>query len=285
MSYCKKCGAKLDEGNKFCKECGAPVPSTQSNYYADEDPEEENEEYQPKKSIGKKIVGGILGLLIPIALVIAGVAIYGFLNGNSSEGGIDRYLPNILPEEDVEIHTPAPFNDQDIPDTPDMPVNMDELDELDGLDGIEGIVDLDDMSESDRKAYEERLFASSPERYEYEYTGTWQSIGLIVLKYRDIVDYTNGDLGRLIDQKMVQTDKIKLAFGNGVAKMWVNGQLNLDGKYTVRESGNVSVDSDSGDRTMLWMYAPERNTLYSYVYYIEDDGTEMSSCIKYNRVN
>ena len=40
MSYCKKCGAKLVEGNKFCKECGAPVPSTQSNYYADEDPGE-----------------------------------------------------------------------------------------------------------------------------------------------------------------------------------------------------------------------------------------------------
>lgn len=309
MSYCEKCGAKLNEGDKFCVECGAPVPSVQSQSsrrQSFDDSDEDDEDYQPKKSVGKKIAGGILGFLIPVALVIVGVGIYGYLKGNTGDGGgNDRYLPNILPEKNAESQklsgssdevgskklvagrdiAPAEFNDEDIPDTPDMPVNMDELDELDGLDGIEGIIDLDEMSESDRKAYEERLFANSPERYEYEYTGTWQSVGLIVLKYRDIVDYTNGDLGKLIDKKMAKTNNIKFTFGNGIAKMWVNDKLNLEGKYNVRESGNISVDSNSGERTMLWMYSPDHNTLYSYVYYIEDDGTEKSSCIKYNRVN
>lgn len=27
--YCKKCGAKLEEGNKFCSSCGAPIESSE----------------------------------------------------------------------------------------------------------------------------------------------------------------------------------------------------------------------------------------------------------------
>jgi len=34
LSYCVKCGAKLDEGDKFCSVCGAPVAKVSSEEFS-----------------------------------------------------------------------------------------------------------------------------------------------------------------------------------------------------------------------------------------------------------
>jgi len=34
LSYCVKCGAKLDEGDKFCSSCGTPVEKVNSEEYS-----------------------------------------------------------------------------------------------------------------------------------------------------------------------------------------------------------------------------------------------------------
>lgn len=51
MKYCNKCGAKLNEGDKFCIECGTPVPSNLSCRPAVKDTEDDEEDYPPKKSV------------------------------------------------------------------------------------------------------------------------------------------------------------------------------------------------------------------------------------------
>lgn len=251
------------------------------------------------KSKGKKILGGILGLVLPVVLVVAGAGIYGFFTGSGGggevpKGGSDPMVIDQRPNtsgndlSDVVPHGEMPTSDQSIDlneSASDALDTSDALDDLVGLDGLEGLIDLDDMSESERKAHEERLFGTSASSGSLgeSYEGTWVSVGVVVLNYRDIADYLNGDLGRLIDQKMVSSENVMYVLSKGNVKIWIGGKLNISGKYYVRESGNISVETETGDSSIIWMYSPDNSTLYSYLYFVDDDGTEKASCIKFKR--
>lgn len=85
------------DGTKFCKMCGAPAEY-----------DEEVEDFEPSSSPfehdKKKALVGIWGLILPVVLVLIGVAVYGFFKSAGSEGFSDSsevslnesYLPNIL---------------------------------------------------------------------------------------------------------------------------------------------------------------------------------------------
>lgn len=284
MSFCKKCGAQLNEGDRFCTECGAPVTSEAPANQQETTPAPARQEKKGKMSWGK-----LLGIALTATVVTIGINLWGTITGDGGGDGSSPYQPNILPAETK--------GDDVVPDAgqADVAQGFEAEDDVaqgldascgDDLEGIDGIIDLDDMSESDRAAYEERLFgssSSSAESLDEAYTGTWVSTGLVVLNYRDIVDSTNGDLARLIDRNMAASDAVKFVVGNGRVKLWIGGKQNLSGRYSIRESGNITVVTDAGEQSVMWMYSPNRSTLYSYVYYVDDDGTEKASCIKYLR--
>ena len=92
MSYCPKCGSKIDEGMSFCPKCGAPVniaqgptapgaptASTRREYRRREKDEEKSEkgEKHEKEEKGEKGEKGEAGFLAPLVggliLVFLGV--------------------------------------------------------------------------------------------------------------------------------------------------------------------------------------------------------------------
>ena len=293
MSYCEKCGAKLNEGDNFCTECGAPVPNAASIR------NEDGKSVSNDKPKGKKSLGAILGLVLPIAIAIIGVGVYGLIKGNHGGGDGEEYLPNILRDEETSMEnesTEAENFDYNASNASEALSNIAasgesqadgyETTDFGDLDGIEGIVGLDDMSESELKAYKERLLASSSlQSMEKNYSGTWESVGLAVFKYGDIANLAKKDIAKLIERDMAFSDIVKFVMNEGMMKLWIGGGLKLSGKYTVLEDGNISIITESGESSVLWMYSPDDSTLYSYIYYVEDDGTDMASCIKYKHSN
>jgi hypothetical protein len=90
MSYCPKCGAKVDEGISFCPNCGAPLavgsvatPSAETGpapYRRDEKTEEKSEKHE-KHEKGEKhekreygflgpLIGGVILLFIGLGLYL-----------------------------------------------------------------------------------------------------------------------------------------------------------------------------------------------------------------------
>ncbi len=295
MSYCEKCGAKLNEGDNFCTECGAPVPSASSNRHEDE--MSDNQSKSKDKPKGKKSLGGILGLVLPIVIAIIGIGVYGIIKGNHGGGDGERYLPNILRDEETSTEDESSEAENfdisssnagetlsDIAASGESQADGYETTDFGDLDGIEGIVSLDDMSESELKAYEERLWGnSSPQSMKENYSGTWESVGLAVFKYGDIANLAKEDIAKLIEREMAFSDIVKFVMNEGMMKLWIGGGLRLYGNYTLLENGNISIVTESGESSVLWMYSPDNSTLYSYIHYVEDDGTDMASCIKYKK--
>jgi hypothetical protein len=97
MSYCPKCGAKIDEGMSFCPKCGAPLNiaqgpatpsgptvSTRREYRRREKEEEKSEkgEKHEKGEKGEKGEGGFIGPLAGgLILIFLGVAWWLGING------------------------------------------------------------------------------------------------------------------------------------------------------------------------------------------------------------
>ena len=89
MSYCPKCGSKVEEGMGFCPRCGAPLnaekvvsvtPETIPTYHRDEKTEEKSEKNE-KHEKGEKhekheygwmgpLIGGVILLFIGAALYL-----------------------------------------------------------------------------------------------------------------------------------------------------------------------------------------------------------------------
>jgi hypothetical protein len=100
MSYCPKCGSKIDEGMSFCPKCGAPVniaqgptapgaptAPTRREYRRREKDEEKSEkgEKHEKEEKGEKGEKGEAGFLAPLVggliLIFLGVLWWLGLNG------------------------------------------------------------------------------------------------------------------------------------------------------------------------------------------------------------
>jgi zinc-ribbon domain len=97
MSYCPKCGSKLDEGMSFCPKCGAPVnvaqgptapgaptAQTRREYRRREKDEEKGEKHEKeeKGEKGEKGEGGFLAPLVGgLILVFLGVVWWLGMNG------------------------------------------------------------------------------------------------------------------------------------------------------------------------------------------------------------
>lgn len=260
------------------------------------------ETYKPKttskpqeKKTGKKFMGGIMGLVLPTAIITIGIGLYSYFTGNDGDGTSGRYLPNILPEAETSttsgsidsransqnsVSAGDAFSDLD-DQIPDIPASSQSVLDDDGFGS------LDDMSDSELKAYEEHLFGTSmtpPEVLRQAYQGTWKSVGIVVLDYTDIADYREGGLEKLIDHKIKPYEDIDLILRNGKAQLWFEGELHVSGKYYTHESGIITIDTDDDDSTVIWMSTPDNKILYSYISYIDDDGKSKASCIKYKRV-
>lgn len=88
MSYCPKCGSKVEEGMGFCPKCGAPLnvetvakvtPETRPAYRRDEKTEEKSEKHEKNEKSEKheKNEYGFMGPLIGgVILLFIGAALY-----------------------------------------------------------------------------------------------------------------------------------------------------------------------------------------------------------------
>jgi len=85
MSYCPKCGSKVEEGMSFCPKCGASLnvervvnvpPTTGPTYRRDEKTEEKSEKHE-KGEKHEKYEYGFMGPLIGgLILLFIGAALY-----------------------------------------------------------------------------------------------------------------------------------------------------------------------------------------------------------------
>jgi predicted lipid-binding transport protein (Tim44 family) len=88
MSYCPKCGSKIEEGMSFCPKCGASLnaerivgvtPATEPAYRRDEKTEEKSEKHEKgeKHEKHEKYEYGFMGPLIGgVILLFLGAALY-----------------------------------------------------------------------------------------------------------------------------------------------------------------------------------------------------------------
>jgi uncharacterized Zn finger protein (UPF0148 family) len=88
MSYCPKCGSKVEEGMSFCPKCGAPLnvekvasaaPPIAPTYRRDEKTEEKSEKHEKREKNEKyeKHEYGFMGPLIGgLILLFIGAALY-----------------------------------------------------------------------------------------------------------------------------------------------------------------------------------------------------------------
>lgn len=96
MSYCPKCGSKIDEEMSFCPKCGAPLrvekvttvtPETRpTQYRRDEKTEEKSEKHEKSEKSEKHekreygfmgpLIGGVILLFIGMALYLRATTSY-----------------------------------------------------------------------------------------------------------------------------------------------------------------------------------------------------------------
>lgn len=69
--YCKNCGAKLREGNKFCTNCGSIISEEEQNIIAQENRKlEERQKQQDKADRIYFIIGGICMFIVAVFLLL-----------------------------------------------------------------------------------------------------------------------------------------------------------------------------------------------------------------------
>ena len=86
MSYCPKCGNKIDENMMFCPKCGAPLKTTQAStettprtvvYRNEKNEKDEKHEKGEKTEKHEKRVYGFMGPLIGgLILILIGLTAY-----------------------------------------------------------------------------------------------------------------------------------------------------------------------------------------------------------------
>ncbi|MDO4497745.1 MAG: zinc ribbon domain-containing protein [Bacteroidales bacterium] len=275
MAYCIKCGAELREGDNFCQQCGAPVEGGTSyteeerTSYAYDDKDDDDDEpvqsspFYKEKARSSGLLRKIMMVALPTILVLAGTAAYSFFKGDgevkTEESTTKPYFsPNILVDEETN-NTQTEDNSVAQESTTSDPIVSD-------TEGIDGIVDID------------------TDRYEAAYRGVWESVGLALFPFSEVEELRNMDVAELIEQNMRISNIACLYFGDGEMKLTLNGKTSLSGRYMIRESGNISVETPSGENGAMWMYSPSDGVLFSYLFYVEDDGKEMASAIKFRRV-
>lgn len=82
MSYCRKCGKKLGEGDRFCPECGTPVVPLKSQHKSDEEPGRSTE------AVGRKPKKWVPAVCVAAAVAVVGIA--GVLAVNILSGSRDK---------------------------------------------------------------------------------------------------------------------------------------------------------------------------------------------------
>ena len=312
MAFCSKCGAKIPDNARFCGVCGNPVAARSERTVEKEaedhsDNIEEVEEIfasveegemslgtweeevpvekpQPKRaprhkkevekehdkkpkkkeskgSFLKTLKTGVLAIGLPILLIFGGVWVYGLLNDNGGNGGgnggetKELRVNKTSPEKDLKADKTSPKQEDVIPSG-----NKTKEEEKDAITDI-------------RKDYEDR------------YTGTWQAEGRYLFNFSEVEELMNKDVAALIDRTMEPNDTFTFSFGNGKAGfISSNGVKSIYGDYFVRESGNITIDHD-GETTALWMYSPNENTLYCYIYHTNFEGTPMAMAYKFKRIS
>ncbi len=288
MAVCKNCGTELVKGAKFCKSCGTPVSGASSFL-------------QGKAGWLKRI----LMVALPIGLTVAGTSAYGLFKGGLSGNGnvgnevIDNvgnevagevanmnetssYQPNILPQE-KNTGKGAEATAQHAANSNDGFINDGFVGDVDG---VEGFINIEDMTPQQRKAYEERLEGSHDiQYYEDAYRGTWKSVGIAPIPYKEVENLKKTDVATRIDQRMIVSDNVRLYMDKGQMKLTNKGRTILAGKYTILEDGNISVETPSGGTGTIWMFSTIDSVLFSYIFYEDDDGTEMASCMKLGRIS
>lgn len=293
MAFCKKCGAELVEGGKFCKRCGAPVESAPARQKPVERKEVKEEKPKKKKSSIKTILTTALitiltGLVIGFCSTMSGDgagSISKIFTGKDTPAEQDyNSMPTGITNDEMELNgiKPSPYGEYPGPKDLYKAIHQPILD----TEGIPGIVDIDDLSDEELESSDDSLFEGNMKKWKSSYAGTWTSVGMYVMEYNDIMGLTNAEVAATIDQHMSQNEKVKFVFDNtrrGEAEIWMNGKLLTKGRHNVFQYGNMSIDADNG-QTWMWMYSPFNGVLFSYIYYIEDDGTEMATGLKFNRV-
>lgn len=304
MAYCKHCGAELIEGGKFCKYCGTPVgeeiePNSQNNASVSE----------PKNGEGGDVKhnrwGRILKVSIPTILIgAAGMILYGKFVPNVDNPSQVEYSgregePEVLESEATEIAgNPTGMTDEEMKlnavnagPTADFLGSkairkvLGTLNQKLDTDGIEGIESLDGMSENELESYEIGLYGYSPSAIAKSFVGTWKSVGGYSMKFKEIENLSNIELANLIDSHMTLGDNVKFIYSNHHAEIWSGDHLSLSGKVEVGECANFIIETASGERGAIWMFSPTDGVLFNYLFYVDDDGTEMASGVKYNRVS
>lgn len=270
MPICPECGERLPDGAKFCKSCGAAIDSNPQ-------PEKQKNQNQKKKKVSLKSI-----LTTALITVLTGLLI-GFFGNGSGKEQVSSEVSGMTDEEIVlNGIAPNPYGDLMGSKSLKQAVSINS-----GNDEFEGSFgSLDDLSDSDLQEYEEKLFGDDLKKWRESYAGTWQSVGLYVTELRKLENLKNAEVAELIDRNMVPTDNIKFIFNNrrkGTAAVWINGELNVEGEHSVGENGIMTINAPDTLPTYMWMYSSAPGVLFSYVYYVEDDGTEMASCIKFNR--
>lgn len=152
-----------------------------------------------------------------------------------------------------------------------------------------GIYDLVDL-QAETKKYDDgfyettgmSLYGYSLAKYRNAYVGDWTSVGVYQTEFENVEHLKNEDVAGLIDRNMVLTDQVRYVHTKDKARMWIQGSLRMEGEPDIMECGNVSIKARDGFG-FFWMYMPIDGVLFQYVYYTEDDGTKMVSCVKYNR--
>lgn len=152
--------------------------------------------------------------------------------------------------------------------------------------GMYDLVDLQAESKKyDDKFYEVTgmsLYGYSLAKYRNAYVGDWTSVGIYQTEFRNVEHLKNEDAAALIDRNMALTDQVRYIHTKDKAQMWLQGRLSMEGEPDIMECGNVSIKAGDGFG-FFWTYMPVDGVLFQYIYYTEDDGSEMVSCVKYNR--
>lgn len=303
MKYCPNCGAPIIDGSHFCKSCGKPVANingaasvpeskgefTLGSWDDDDAPtinrkDENTPSRKPKSSkpsmknsasggFLKNMGKGLTAATLPIILSAFGYGGYSyFIKNDGAEEPTPRYELPTAQSSDVLGDQPAlPI---------DVPMSTDS--DLAGIDDTGGIVSVsDEEAEQQLKNIEQR----SSNRFEDSYTGTWKSVGVCSMKFKDFKDLSNLHKATYIAMNMKEVNSVSLTFGNGHMKLAVNGKTSLEGNYTILSAGDVELKTSAGEVGNFWMYSDVDGELYCYIRYVEDDGTEMASGIKLKRIS
>lgn len=258
----------------------------------EENYDEKPSKKEPKSSFLKILKTGVLAIGVPIFLVLGGIWVYGLIKGNDGNGGSGnvKYRPNQLPDPSEQTESaPIPGSDGE---TKKLRAGTNKPEQEDVFPSGTNEPELFDMeaddssfkSEEEMKEYEKEVLSGIRKEYEDKYTGTWQSVGMEIYEFSQVEDLMNKDVAALIDRTMIPTDGITFVFGNGKARLCLKEKIQLYGDYNVRDSGNISVN-ENGTTHMIWMYAPNENTLYSYYYIPDSNGGAKANACKFKRIS